>query len=363
MSHRSFADLPKRQAKRAVNSTLCRRPVLMALAALAAAGGCAKFDLNRSIPWGAGENGQLERPVRLVAMWTDTILTTPDAEPTRGFGGRLMFYAHEGSKPAKVKGSLTIYAFDETGRDAKNTKPDRKYVFTEEQFARHYSKSALGHSYSFWLPWDAVGGPQKEISLLVRFQPTSGGVVIGEQSTHLLKGVEPAAVQARSVQPPAGAHPARLPGDSPQPAHSPHAVQTVAYEAPVGQSAAASPYGTAAAHDGQRQRMQTTTLRLPPYQGAAWMAGPSAPPAAAPPGAQSQPAPPSALMPPQAAPAAAAPSTPPQPLTAPAAAEAAQGSTRWPPGRLRAPDGSIARPVRDHAPWRPPHAGWPSDPR
>ena len=55
----------------------------------------------------------------------------------------------------KGRGSLVVYAFDETDRDPANMKPDRKFVFTQEQFEKHYSKSTLGHSYSVWLPWDA----------------------------------------------------------------------------------------------------------------------------------------------------------------------------------------------------------------
>ena len=54
--------------------------------------------------------------------------------------------------------------------------------------ASHYSKSKLGHSYSVWLPWDETGGPQKEISLIARFTPEKGGVVVGEQTKQMLPG-------------------------------------------------------------------------------------------------------------------------------------------------------------------------------
>ncbi len=81
-----------------------------------------------------------------------------------------------------------MYVFDETNRDPNNERPDRKYVFTKEQLASHYSKSKLGHSYSVWIPWDDAGGPQKELSLIVRFAPEKGGVVVGEQTKHILPG-------------------------------------------------------------------------------------------------------------------------------------------------------------------------------
>ena len=72
-------------------------------------------------------------------------------------------------EPIKVDGTLTVYVFDETNRDPNNVRPDRKYVFTKEQFPSHYSKSKFGHSYSVWIPWDEAGGEQKEISMIVRF--------------------------------------------------------------------------------------------------------------------------------------------------------------------------------------------------
>ncbi len=106
----------------------------------------------------------------------------------RGFGGRLLFYSGDKPEPIKVDGTLTVYVFDETNRDPNNAKPDRKYVFTKEQLSSHYSKSKLGHSYSVWLPWDETGGPQKEISLIARFTPEKGGVVVGEQNKQILPG-------------------------------------------------------------------------------------------------------------------------------------------------------------------------------
>ncbi|MGC3967664.1 MAG: hypothetical protein QM775_09915 [Pirellulales bacterium] len=87
------------------------------VASAAAAVGCQKFDMTKAIPWGGGEDGQLERPMKVVAVWTDTVLSQGMAPSTRGFGGRLMFYAAEDGKPVKARGTLTVYAFDETDRD------------------------------------------------------------------------------------------------------------------------------------------------------------------------------------------------------------------------------------------------------
>jgi hypothetical protein len=151
--------------------------------------GCSEFDLKKNIPWGPGEDGKLERPMKLVANWSETVMTNGSTAPMRGFGGRLVFYAHEGGKPVKVAGTLSVYAFDESKGLKDDVVPDRKFVFTEEQFENHYSdKGMLKHSYSFWLPWDELGGERREISLLCRFVSVQGDVVVTEQTRHILPG-------------------------------------------------------------------------------------------------------------------------------------------------------------------------------
>ena len=105
-----------------------------------------------------------------------------------------MFYEGKNEEPIKVEGTLAIYAFDETNREPSNNRPDRKFVITAEQLPAHYSKSKVGHSYSVWLPWDQVGGLQKEITLIIRFQPKEGTVAISDPCRQLLPGrVPPAA--------------------------------------------------------------------------------------------------------------------------------------------------------------------------
>jgi hypothetical protein len=133
------------------------------------------------------------KPDKIVAYWNDTVLTQTGRPPIRGFGGRLMFYEGKNEEPVKVEGNLVVYAFDETDRDANNARPDRKYAFTPEQLPLHYSKTKIGHSYSVWLPWDEVGGVQKEITLIVRFQPKEGAAAISDPCRQLLPGrIEPA---------------------------------------------------------------------------------------------------------------------------------------------------------------------------
>ena len=162
---------------------------------LLAACGCASFELpslnlEKYLPMMTGRTGEFRRPLKMVAFWTDTVRTAEGQPAMRGFGGRLMFYDGKSGRPLKVAGTLVIYAFDESHATRDNPRPDRKFVFTTEQFPKHYSKSDLGHSYSFWLPWDPVGGATKEVDLICRFTPVEGGAIVSEQVRQLLPGVE-----------------------------------------------------------------------------------------------------------------------------------------------------------------------------
>jgi hypothetical protein len=171
------------------------------------------FSLDSSWPWGDDEPEE-GTPVRMVGAWTDTVLAQPGKNPQRGFGGRLMFYGAKEERPIIVDGQLVIYAFDETGRGPTDNKPTRRYVFPPEQMPLHMSKSDMGASYSFWLPWDEAGGPKMEVSLVCRFEPKGGAVVTSEQTRHLLPG-------AIAINPGGAQQPPRLPEGVPsQPAQT-----------------------------------------------------------------------------------------------------------------------------------------------
>ncbi len=172
----------------ALSRFLSRRISLLPAALLVAFSGCSQFDLKDNIPWGTGKDGKFDSPMQVVPFWTTGVQNQGDKGGLRGIGGRLYFYGKSPNKPVKVKGSLVIYAFDEKGRDLKNMVPDRKYVFLAEQFQNKLSKTDLGPSYSIWLPWDEVGGPEKQISLIVRFTTEKGEMLTSEQIKVRLPG-------------------------------------------------------------------------------------------------------------------------------------------------------------------------------
>ena len=215
---------------------------------LALVSGCAPFGW---IGKKGSEEPEPQVPARMTAMWTDTVLHQPGQPGVRGFGGRVMFYAASHADSAAVDGRLIVYAFDDTGRDPTSnlsdspmplrSKPVRKYVFPAEHLAEHYSESQLGHSYSFWLPWDEVGGPQRHLSLIARFEGTSGAVVMADPSRHILPGtVTQSHAVARHAQGARRGDPGARDYDAKQASH----------QMPDGRQADSA-------------RMQTTTITLP----------------------------------------------------------------------------------------------------
>jgi len=181
-----------------MNRLQSTRLVLWFASVIAAAGatGCSvpkasDFKPSKLFSLGDDDEPRKGKPVRMVGTWTDTVLSQPGQKSQRGFGGRILFYGAKEEKPILVDGQLVVYAFDEAGRKVTDNRPTRRYVFPADQMPLHMSKSELGASYSFWLPWDDAGGPQTEVSLICRFEPKGGAVITSEQTRHRLPGSIP----------------------------------------------------------------------------------------------------------------------------------------------------------------------------
>lgn len=149
--------------------------------------------LHDYLPWDSDLAESRKRDAqatRVVAIWTHDVLSTPGKGATQGFGGRLYFYNHE-QDSLEVDGQVVIYAFDDTGKAAQNQsnrQPTRKFVFRADQLQSHLSDSELGPSYSFWIPWQPLGGEEKQISLVPIFIPSEGRMINGLFSKVTLPG-------------------------------------------------------------------------------------------------------------------------------------------------------------------------------
>ncbi|MFO0428641.1 MAG: hypothetical protein ACK526_18885 [Planctomyces sp.] len=120
-----------------------------------------------------GKKEEFHSPRQVVPVWSDTVLHQAGQPATRGFGGRVMFYGTEKHKAIRVDGTLVVYAWDDS-QDTTERPPDRKYVFPADKLQSHHSLSRIGHSYSFWVPWDAAGGEKQEVTLITRFVSKEG---------------------------------------------------------------------------------------------------------------------------------------------------------------------------------------------
>lgn len=193
--------------------------------------GCAPFKFPEKIALPI-HNDKPQVPLRMTALWTDTVLVEAGIV---GFGGRIMFYGRDEDEPVIVDGELTVYAYDDTEDARDGSVPARKYVFRAEELSKHYSKSTFGHSYSFWLPWAPVGGPQRQISLIARFRSTAGGVIMSEVTRHFLPGAQNpdpapsrAAAARKTPAPPAGDAQRTSHEEAAEPLPDEHAAMTTA---------------------------------------------------------------------------------------------------------------------------------------
>jgi hypothetical protein len=226
------------------------------------------FSLDSTWPFHDKDEPREGVPSRMVCTWTDTVMTKAGEKPQRGFGGRIMFYEKDEKDPVIADGQLIVYAFDETDREPTDNKPTRRYVFPAEQMSIHMSKSELGASYSYWLPWDEAGGPKTDVSLICRFEPKGGAVITSEQTKHQLPGVARVAGEKGPKKPP------KLPAGVPSKPQIPtlesvqakraedHRAQLASYEVPVNGQPGASVAGQDPNALGMRQ-MTSTTISLP----------------------------------------------------------------------------------------------------
>lgn len=146
-----------------------------------------------------------QKPQKMAAIWSPDVLTMSGKAPTRGFGGRIYFY-NEKSQAIAVDGELVVHGYLEkrVGKTLQTEKveADKTFVFNAEQFTEHFSPSDMGASYSVWIPWDAAGGLQSEITLIPTFKGTDGSLVQGEPAKLVLPGKkkeEPASTPFQNV--------------------------------------------------------------------------------------------------------------------------------------------------------------------
>jgi hypothetical protein len=143
--------------------------------------------------WFAKEEEEIvyETPSKIVAIWTNSVFNENGKPPVRGLGGRVYFY--DGThQPIQVDGKLSIFLYDDTDPDGRKKQEASKTIhFTSEQVASKFTPTDFGASYSFWVPWDEVGGERAQLSVIPVFTSDEGEMLVGDQARHLLPGRNP----------------------------------------------------------------------------------------------------------------------------------------------------------------------------
>lgn len=178
-----------------------KRIALLLILTLAVATGCQSTTMTgmmAKMPWKktaevepeADDEVQLGRtgtPMSMACVWKDGTMGAA-GQSVRGLAGRVYFHDSQ-QRPIKVDGSFTVYAYVSDGTTGpRKVQPDRKFVFDSENLERHYSESDIGDSYSFWLPWDAIGGNETTLNLLPILKTDEGRIVRGEEVVAFLPG-------------------------------------------------------------------------------------------------------------------------------------------------------------------------------
>ena len=133
-------------------------------------------------------------PVEIVNVWNSYAHTTPEGKLVRGMAGRIHFYDnHNKSQTVKVDGDMTVFVFDGTETDPAHAKPFKVFQFESDTLDQHYShQMPLGHGYNFFLPIDEVGGEEKPISIIVRFDDKlKDGFEVAQPVNTVLAGRRP----------------------------------------------------------------------------------------------------------------------------------------------------------------------------
>jgi hypothetical protein len=167
------------------------------------AAGCLGLDV-ATTHW-SGAKTEQPLAARMVVSWKNDMQKKAGKNMLRGFQGKVQFFAADpkkpaGKDPAKVPaanpkgipadGTLTVYAFEETPDGKEGAGPSKKYVFPAKELKRVHREGPEGHEYDIWLAWDKVGGAERHIRLLARFDPAAGGqVVMSENSREVLPGL------------------------------------------------------------------------------------------------------------------------------------------------------------------------------
>lgn len=138
-------------------------------------------------------------PAKVVAIWTNSVFNEQGKPPVRGLGGRIYFYDGQ-HKPIQVDGKLAVFLYDDTDEGDRTRQEATKVVhFSPAELAANFTPTDFGASYSFWVPWDEVGGTRTQLSVIPVFSSNRGQMLVGKEARHLLPGSAPTQLAAEGA--------------------------------------------------------------------------------------------------------------------------------------------------------------------
>lgn len=126
--------------------------------------------------------------VQIICLWEQAEGRDPNGVPCRGFAGQILFLANRHAEPVEIEGDVRIYLFDNVGTTEEQSKPLRQYDFDNEAWKVHLTKTAVGPSYSVFVPYVRRGQANAQCALRVRLTPKDGPTIFSEVSSMPLKG-------------------------------------------------------------------------------------------------------------------------------------------------------------------------------
>jgi hypothetical protein len=143
--------------------------------------------------------------VQIVCLWEQAEGRDPNGVPCRGFAGQILFLGNRQAKPVEIEGDVRIYLFDNVGTPDEQSRPLRQYDFDNESWKLHLTSTAVGPSYSVFVPYVRRGQANAQCALRVRLTPKDGPTLFSEFSSLPLKGashVPESTIVSQPVSPP-----------------------------------------------------------------------------------------------------------------------------------------------------------------
>ena len=116
---------------------------------------------------------------KVVCLWEPGAGRVPEG-PSRGVLGQLMFFSGSDRSPQEVRGTVTIYMFDNHGSTEQQSKPVLKLVLTPQELAAVHSESILGHAYNIPVPYPKKHRLETTCTMRVKYTSPSGNVAYSD---------------------------------------------------------------------------------------------------------------------------------------------------------------------------------------